>query len=162
MHSHRRVERRRSGAVLAAALALSLSVCSCAGPPSRAEALPEGEPPSASRAVPAAPALSETTRVETFAASRGYLIYSVQWGKAEDLALTLEPIVQARYGPAARVVPHVPTNKLFIYLPSPREQDAAGATRGISPAPGAPRAGGIPSPAASSAGRRAPSGGSTR
>ncbi len=46
-----------------------------------------------------------------------YLIYPVKWGRAEDVAQTIEPLLRSRYGPDVRVIPHVPTNKLLIYLP---------------------------------------------
>ena len=46
-----------------------------------------------------------------------YLIYPVKWQRAEDVAATLEPLLQARYGPEAQVIVHQPTNKLLIYTP---------------------------------------------
>jgi hypothetical protein len=56
-----------------------------------------------------------------------YLIYPVKWTKVEDLAPTVQELFQARYGPGVVVIPHVPTNKLLIYLPPPQERQRAGA-----------------------------------
>ncbi len=57
-----------------------------------------------------------------------YLIYPVKWHKVEDLAPTVQELFQARYGPGVVVIPHIPTNKLLIYLPPPQERERAGAT----------------------------------
>ena len=57
-----------------------------------------------------------------------YLIYPVKWNKAEDVASTVQELFQARYGPGVVVIPHIPTNKLLIYLPPPQERERAGAT----------------------------------
>ncbi len=51
------------------------------------------------------------------------LIYPCRWGRAVDLAATLEPLLLNRHGPGVRVVPQVQSNSLFIYLPSHREQE---------------------------------------
>jgi hypothetical protein len=70
------------------------------------------------------------------------LIYKAQWSRADDLAVSLEPLVASLYGPGARVMAHGPSNKLFVYIPSPREREAAG-QRGI---PGAGQRGGAVAP----------------
>ena len=99
--------------------------------------------PPLGRSAPAATAPAEPWPESEISATRHFLVYPVKWGRAEDLAATLEPIIQARYGSAARVVPSVETNKLFIYIPSEREASAAagGGARapGSSPAPAARR-----------------------
>ncbi|MGQ9589658.1 MAG: secretin N-terminal domain-containing protein, partial [Planctomycetota bacterium] len=51
-------------------------------------------------------------------------VFPVRWGRAEDLAAVLEPVVQSLYGPEARVVPHVGSNKIFVYIPSRRAENA--------------------------------------
>jgi hypothetical protein len=53
------------------------------------------------------------------------LIYPVRHGRAEDLAITLEPILVSRYGSGVRIVPQAATNKLMIYLPPREEQEAS-------------------------------------
>lgn len=45
------------------------------------------------------------------------ILYPVQWGRAEELAITLAPVVESIYGPGARVVAYPPTNHLIIHLP---------------------------------------------
>jgi hypothetical protein len=73
-----------------------------------------------------------------------HLVYKGQWTRADDLAYTLQPLVEGIYGPAARVVPHGPSNKLFIYIPTPREREAAaGRTAGPGGVPRAPGAPGV-------------------
>ena len=57
------------------------------------------------------------------------LIYPVQWGRAEDLAETLQPLLEASYGPGVRVIPHVATNHLLIYLPPREVLDSPGGGR---------------------------------
>ncbi len=52
------------------------------------------------------------------------IFYPVQSGRAEELAQTLLPFVEAEYGPDARIVPHVQTNQLMIYVPDRRGDDA--------------------------------------
>ena len=52
------------------------------------------------------------------------LIYPVRWGRAEDLAATLEPLLLGMYGPGVRIVPQRESNRLLIYLPSRQEQEA--------------------------------------
>ncbi|HZN59020.1 MAG TPA: secretin N-terminal domain-containing protein, partial [Planctomycetota bacterium] len=52
------------------------------------------------------------------------LIYPMHWTRAEDLAPTLEAVLQSRYGPGARVIAHSPSNRLLIVLP-PREMVGA-------------------------------------
>lgn len=51
------------------------------------------------------------------------IFYPVQSGRAEELAQTLLPFVEAEYGPDARIVPHVQTNQLMIYVPDRRGDD---------------------------------------
>jgi hypothetical protein len=64
-----------------------------------------------------------------------YLVYQVEWLRAEEVAETLRPILESRYGPGVNIVPHVQTNKLIIYIPSQREQEMV---RGQGGAPGIP------------------------
>lgn len=52
------------------------------------------------------------------------LIYPCRWLRAEDLAQTLRPLLESRYGPGVRIVPHVVTNQLLIYIPPPHEQES--------------------------------------
>jgi hypothetical protein len=66
--------------------------------------------------------------------SHSMIVYTVRWGRAEELAQTLEPILKARYGEEARVVPHAPSNKLFLYIPSQRPEDARRARPPAAPA----------------------------
>lgn len=61
-----------------------------------------------------------------------YLIYPVKWNKVEDVAPTLQQLLQARYGAGVVVIPHIATNKLLIYLPPPQERERAGARGGSS------------------------------
>lgn len=56
------------------------------------------------------------------------LIYPVQWGRAEDMAETLRPVFEARYGSGVRIVAHPQTNHLLITLP-PRS------SREVTPVP---------------------------
>ena len=77
---------------------------------------PEARTPTASHDTTRA-ASSPPSFEEPPAFTRNYMIYSVHHGRAADLAATLEPVLKARYGPEARVVAHVPSNKLFIYIP---------------------------------------------
>ena len=73
---------------------------------------------------PESPPISDTHPYQI----NDYLIYPVKWGRAEDVAATVEALFQARYGPGVMVIPHVPTNKLLIYLPPPQERERAGAS----------------------------------
>lgn len=43
-----------------------------------------------------------------------YILFRLHWTRADDMAATLAPILQARYGPGAAVVPHVPSNTLIF------------------------------------------------
>lgn len=45
------------------------------------------------------------------------ILYPVQWGRAEDLALTMGPVLESIYGPGTTVVPYPLTNHLIIHLP---------------------------------------------
>jgi hypothetical protein len=60
------------------------------------------------------------------------MIYTVKWGRAEVVAESLDPVLKSRYGPEARVVPHIPSNKLFIYIPP---QNPAARSRTANPPP---------------------------
>ena len=51
------------------------------------------------------------------------LIYPCRWLKADDLAVTLQPLLESRYGNGVRVVPHAATNHLLIYIPPFHEQE---------------------------------------
>ncbi len=65
-------------------------------------------------------------------------VYPVRWGRAEDLAAALEPVVERLFGPEARVVPHAASNKIFVYIPergADNAPSARGATRGIRDGP---------------------------
>ena len=62
--------------------------------------------------------------------TRNYMIYPLKWERAEDVAATLDPVLKSRYGPEARAVPHIPANRLFIYIPP---QGNAGGTRTANP-----------------------------
>jgi hypothetical protein len=44
-------------------------------------------------------------------------VYPVRWGRAEDLAVTLEPILDRIYGPGARIVVQRESNSLLIVFP---------------------------------------------
>ena len=70
-----------------------------------------------------------------------YLIYPVQWLRAEEVAETLYPILQSRYGSAVRIIPHVPTNQLIIYIPTRKETEESLRGGGGAAQPGAPQAG---------------------
>lgn len=60
-----------------------------------------------------------------------HLIYTPRWTRAEDLATTLQPLLQNMYGPSALAHAHVASNKLFVYMPDERERESGstGATR---------------------------------
>ncbi len=53
------------------------------------------------------------------------LIYPCRWLKADDLAATLQPLLESRYGNGVRVVPHAATNHLLIYIPPLHEREHA-------------------------------------
>ena len=59
------------------------------------------------------------------------LIYPVQWGRAEDMAETLRPLIEGSYGPGTVVIAHPESNHLLIHIPPPsargiiRERPAA-------------------------------------
>ncbi len=59
-----------------------------------------------------------------------YLIYPVKVGRAEELAATVEPLFRERYGSGVVIIPHIPTNKLLIYLPPPHLRQREGARAG--------------------------------
>ena len=50
------------------------------------------------------------------------LIYPCRWLRAEDLAVTLRPLLETRYGSGVRIVLHAVTNQLLIYIPPFHEQ----------------------------------------
>ena len=52
------------------------------------------------------------------------LIYPCRWLRAEDLAQTLRPLLESRYGPGVRIVPHAVPNPLLIYIPPLHEQES--------------------------------------
>jgi hypothetical protein len=103
----------------------------CASPEPRKEA---SRPPPAPRPQKA----DEGIRV---AEVGQYLIYPVQWLRAEEVAETLYPILQSRYGSAVRIIPHVPTNQLIIYIPTTKETEASLRGGGGAGQPGGPQAG---------------------
>lgn len=120
---------------IAILLTLTASVASCHARrrPLGLRELPRWEdgPQRGSRAAPS----SRRLVVEKYPTrDRDIIIYPVQSGRAEDLAATLEPLFAARFGPGVRVIPHVPTNQLFIYIPrSPGDDGRSG------PAPSPPQ-----------------------
>ncbi len=116
------------GAVPAAVFLLSLA--GCAGVETEVEEPARDHRVSAAPAQP--PPISDTHPYQI----NEYLIYPVQHGPVEDLALTLEPLFQSRYGSGVRVIPHVPSNKLLIYVPPLHERGQRG---GAERSPGAPR-----------------------
>lgn len=73
---------------------------------------------------PRAPFEDATGASEAGWVGRELQVFPVRWGRAEDLAAVLEPVVQSLYGPEARVVPHVASNKIFVYIPSRRGENA--------------------------------------
>jgi len=105
-----------------------------------------------SRAEPTA----ESDEKAAYTLTDRYLVYPVAWGRADELAATLEPIIQARYGPEARVVAHSPSNRLFIHIPAGRP-DPSG-----SRATSTPQAAATPQPAASPRTTSSPRGTATR
>ena len=52
------------------------------------------------------------------------LSYPCRGLRAEDLAQTLRPLLESRYGPGVRIVPHAVTNQLLIYIPPLHEQES--------------------------------------
>jgi hypothetical protein len=102
----------------------------CASPEPRKEA---SRPPPA----PRPPKVDEGIRV---AEVGQYLIYPVQWLRAEEVAETLYPILQSRYGSAVRIIPHVATNQLIIYIPTRKETEAS-LRGGVAAQQGTPGAG---------------------
>ena len=67
------------------------------------------------------------------------LIYPCRWLRAEDLAVTLRPLLETRYGSGVRIVPHAVTNQLLIYIPPFHEQGRV--TRQAVPAASTRRSG---------------------
>jgi hypothetical protein len=112
--------RLTSSFVLTLFLAVS---CSAAGSRRRdAPARPEAGAAWASTATSTAPAASREE--DPIVRVNRTLIYPVRWGRAEDLAATLEPLLLGMYGPGVRIVPQRESNRLLIYLPSRQEQEA--------------------------------------
>jgi len=101
----------RSAATLA--LAVCSIACGCASPEAPKEEERSEMPPPQKRPDPE-PKVVQAGR---------YLVYKVDWLRAEEAAETLRPILESRYGPGVTIVPHIPTNKLIIYIPSRREQE---------------------------------------
>jgi hypothetical protein len=60
---------------------------------------------------------SEPSQSRATSWGRRTLLYPVRWGRAEDLAETLAPILERMYGPGARIVAQRPSNSLLIVLP---------------------------------------------
>jgi hypothetical protein len=92
-----------------------------------------------------------------YALTDRYLVYSVAWGRADELAAALEPVLQARYGPEARVVAHSPSNQLFIHIPSGRPDPTA--ARAASTPRAAPTPQAAPTPRNTPTRRTTPPGG---
>ena len=63
---------------------------------------------------------------------RSLLMYEPRWTRAEDLEVTLAPLLQSLYGPNARVLSHTGTNRLSFYIPPREERERAAATPGAS------------------------------
>ena len=121
----------RQGIALGATVWLS----ACAGTPS--ERVPESAAAAQRRSerssVPSARPISDKYPMQV----GDYLIWPVKHDRAEDLAATLEPFFRSRYGDAVRIVPHIPTNKLLIYIPPPHLRDDARGPAGVGRVPGA-------------------------
>ena len=112
----------RPAALAILAIAASSSACGCATPvPPKEE--PRSEMPR-KKAPPEPAPIVQAGR---------YLIYQVGWLRAEEVAETLRPILESRYGAGVTIVPHVPTNKLIIYIPSQREQEMVRGGQGGAP-----------------------------
>src|SRR5262245_19029696 len=103
----------RGAAALGGAL-LALAAAGCASPE------PSQPPPPAPRRAAAGEAGVQDRQRVIIGQT---LLYPLHHLRAEEVADTLAPILQARYGPNARIVPHLATNSLFIYLPSRREME---------------------------------------
>lgn len=99
-----------------------ISLAGCSTPPT-----PRRPEPS-----PAPPRPAPDTRATVVGQT---LIYPCRWGRAEDLASTLEPYLVNRYGPGVRIVPQAQSNSLLIYVPSHREQEQERAGRRTAGAP---------------------------
>lgn len=59
------------------------------------------------------------------------LIYPCQYHRAEDLAATLQPLIETQFGAGAFIIAHAETNHLFIYIPPFHERQNA--TRRATP-----------------------------
>ena len=94
-------------------MALSAGISCSSSPPSRP---PRRQLSSAAKALAPPPEAQKKEPRKIVQAGRT-IIYPVQWGRAEEEAATLTPILRAKYGPQVRVVPHVETNQILIYLP---------------------------------------------
>ena len=119
--------------VLTILLAASVALATSCESPSRK--VPAEAPEVAARSVPAPAAAPGQVASERPVFTDNYMIFPVKWGRAEDVAASLDLVLKSRYGPEARVVPHIPTNKLFIYIPP---QGTAARSRTAIP-PGAQR-----------------------
>jgi hypothetical protein len=67
-------------------------------------------------------------RKERAVAINRTLIYTPRWTRAEDLATTLQPLLDNMYGPSALVLPQTSSNKLLIHVPDERERERGGTT----------------------------------
>lgn len=118
-----RLRRGRAVRVLVLVLVFAAVLTSCSSPPPPLDREPVGRRGDESVRREERP-ISDTHPYQI----NDYLIYPVKHSKVEDLAPTVQQLFQARYGPGVVVIPHIPTNKLLIYLPPPRERERAGAT----------------------------------
>ena len=116
------------------ALLSVLSLCGCGSVEDRSEEFNEAKTPGAASAQEknaAAPSRKELEEKERARFDDGNyairinrtLIYPCRWLRAEDLAVTLRPLLETRYGSGVRIVPHAVTNQLLIYIPPFHEQE---------------------------------------
>ncbi len=114
--------------------ALLSALCGCGSVEDRSEEFNEAKTPGAASAQEknaAAPSRKELEEKERARFDDGNyairinrtLIYPCRWLRAEDLAVTLQPLLETRYGSGVRIVPHVVTNQLLIYIPPFHEQE---------------------------------------
>ena len=111
----------------------ALSLSGCGSVEDRSEEFNEAKTPGAASAQEknaAAPSRKELEEKERARFDDGNyairinrtLIYPCRWLRAEDLAVTLRPLLETRYGRGVRIVPHAVTNQLLIYIPPFHEQ----------------------------------------
>jgi hypothetical protein len=118
MRSTCRFQRGIAALIASSALAGSNASCASPGKDVTPTVIDVSEASGASRE---AEAIRATVVGET-------MFYTVRWGRAEDIAETLYPLLESLYGPGVRVTPHIPTNKLMIHIPR-------GDARSRSPSP---------------------------